>query len=442
MDIILINIKSWISTNCGLAIIDPFLRLHGMKSKVISSTEIEKYLDKSDVFGLSVLDHTYEDAKKLTHQLQDKTVIWGGWTSTALPEYILNENPGVDYIILREGENRLLNLLKSFKHPGMFDSIDGIAYRDDRNKVIIRPPKEYVDMDKLPISNDLATLNDFVFIELSRGCYGGCHYCQEVSKMRFKSAHKTAEDIRYWYAKGYRTFHLGNANSLANGPLLDELVTELETTGFSINLRLVGRPEDVLRNRDIIYRIFQSSTIHLLAITFGIEGNTQHALDLIGRRSTPEMNRKAISSLVSMREKFSTNTIIQANMIPFTHFDMTFDDLVENIRFIGDFGCSRDTITPQLHGLANTPIWTEMTAQGFKQSKKLGLRIFNYTYSDKIVDRIYKKLVHELIRTVSHSNVTDLARISLTQQLHDKFIEFYLTGNIKNAVMDFLKQTG
>ena len=44
MDIILLNIKSWISTNCGLAIIDPFLRLHGMKSKVISSMEIEKYL--------------------------------------------------------------------------------------------------------------------------------------------------------------------------------------------------------------------------------------------------------------------------------------------------------------------------------------------------------------------------------------------------------------
>ncbi len=107
---------------------------------------------------------------------------------------------------------------------------------------------------------------------------------------------------------------------------------------------------------------------------------------------------------------------------------------------MGDFGCSRDTVTPQLHGLANTPIWTEMTAQGFKQSKKLGLRIFNYTYSDKIVDRIYKKLVHDLIRTVNHSNVTDLTRISLTQQLHDKFLDFYHSGNIKNAVMDFLSK--
>lgn len=447
MDIILVNINSTIMTNSGLAIIDPYLKKNGFRSMVINSSEIEMYLDKADIFGISVMDHTFVAAQELTRLLKNKTVIWGGWTTTALPEYILKENPGVDYAILQEGEKRLVNLLKSFKQPEFFDGIDGIAYRDDKNKIIIRPPCEFVDMNELPISNDLAVLGDIVFIEVSRGCYGGCDYCQEEIKMRFKNTHKIVKEIGYWYNRGYRTFHLGNANSISKGSLLRKLLSELEKKGkgLSINIRLVGRPEDVVRNRDVITQIFKSKTVHLNTVTVGIEANTKHALDLLGRGTNPEINDKAISLLISLREKYSPDTIIQGNMILFSHYDMILDDLVENIKFIGNYGCSRDTISPQLHGLAGTPIWHNMKTMGFKESKKLGLRVFDYPFSDKDVDKLYKKLVHGLIKKIvrganekNGNKITDSDRISLTVQVHDKFMEFYNSGDPRKAVMEFI----
>jgi hypothetical protein len=42
---------------------------------------------------------------------------------------MLRENPGVDYVILREGEQRLLHLLRSFTQPELFDQIDGSPTR-------------------------------------------------------------------------------------------------------------------------------------------------------------------------------------------------------------------------------------------------------------------------------------------------------------------------
>ena len=82
---------------------------------MISGSQLDHYLDQADVFGISVMDHSYFTAQQLTQKLRDKTVIWGGWTSTALPEFILQENPDVDYVILQEGEKRLVTLLQSFQ---------------------------------------------------------------------------------------------------------------------------------------------------------------------------------------------------------------------------------------------------------------------------------------------------------------------------------------
>ena len=439
-DIILINTDSITSvqnSNAGLASLESYLNYNGFSCVTIKKEEIDSYINKSDIFGISVLDHTYVTSQKLTEKLRDKTVIWGGWTATALPEFVLKENPGVDYVVLEEGERRLLRLLKSFRDNEKFSDIDGVAFRDARGKIVVRPPTEFMDMNELSVPTELAVSGDLVFVELSRGCYGKCAYCQEVRKMRFKSAQKAAGEIEYWSRKGYRHFYIGGANSIANGPLLREFVQELEQMDLCVELNLVGRPEDVLRNYDVLEKIFKSRTIHLSAVEVGIEANTQHALDLIGRGITPQINRKATDALVRLRERNSPSTAIHANIILFPHFEMTMDDFVENVRFIGDYRCSRNTVAPYLFGLANTPVWHEMKSRGFRMQPEYGLKITGYPFSDRDVDRLFRKLIWIPSKDWIH-DCSSVNFVEAMHQYHDKVMTFYNSGDIKNSVMDFV----
>jgi radical SAM superfamily enzyme YgiQ (UPF0313 family) len=444
-DIILINLDFPLgnirnSFNVGLATIEAFLTLHGIRCRTIHGSEIDQYLDQADVFGISVMDHTYEIARNVTQHLAEKTIIWGGWTATALPEFILNEHPGVDYVILQEGEQRLLMLLKSFEQPALFDQIDGIAYRNEQHEILIRPPRTFLNLDELPIPTTLAVLDQLVFVELARGCYGGCRYCQEVTKMRFKSVPRAVAEIRHWYDQGYRYFYLGNANSIANGPLLKELVAELEVRDLPIKIFLTGRPGDVLRNYDVLSTIFRSPVIHLHSIEVGVEANTQTMLDLLGRRTTPEMNRQAISALLDLRTKYSPDTLIYANIILFTHFDMTLADFLENVRFIGDYQCSREVVALQLYGVANTPLWFEMKARGFPLQANRGLQITDYPFTDKVVDRLFKKLVQTPLQQLRQKKFFSFSdQFEFQRHCHDQLLEFYHAPNMLESVMNFLK---
>ena len=302
VDIILVHIDSWMQSNSGLAVLDPYLRQHGINSMIVKSSELDQYIDRADVFGFSVLNFNYATAQELTQRVREKTIIWGGWAPTAVPELMLRENPDLDYVIVQEGEKRLLSLLRSFTQPELFETIDGIAYRDD-GTIIVRPPTEFVDMNELPRSTSLATVEEVVFIEIARGCYGGCYYCQDVSTMRFKRACKAVDEIQEWHAEGYTIFHLGNANSIANGRLLQEVLEELEARNLRVRLSMLGRPEDILRNADVIERIFQSEIVRPCAVELGIEANSRRALDLLGRRTTPEINQKAVTTLLEFRGK-------------------------------------------------------------------------------------------------------------------------------------------
>ncbi len=442
-DIVLVNPDGWLGNkqfiaNVGLASIEAFLLHHGVRCRTVHISEIDCYVDQADVFGISVMDHTYTSAKMVTQRLQNKRVVWGGWTATALPEYVLQENPGVDYVILREGEQRLLDLLRSFQQPDRFNQIDGIAYRNGNGTVTVRPPQRFVNLDDLPIPTKLAVLNQVVFVELARGCYGRCRYCQEVQSMRFKSAPRVIDQVENWYAQGYRHFYFGDANSIANGKLLDQVARGLQAKGWDIQIFLTGRPSDVLRNQRVLESIFVSRTMHVYSVEVGVEANTEHALHLLGRRSTPEMNSQAIAALLELKTRYSPQTQIHANVILFSHPDMTLDDLVGNIRFLGDFKCSRDVLSLESYGVANTPLWFELKAKGFQPEKDRGLQIIEYPFSDPEVERIFDKLVRAPLRQAKQKKGYAFSdQIEFQRLVHDRLMEFYRSPDIEQSLRDF-----
>jgi len=408
-DIILVNLNTLIfshrqNCNLGLASIEAYLHSHGVNCSVINHYQIDEYKDSSSVFAFSVCDFSYEFAAYWTNKLRDKMIIWGGWTASALPEWLLQKNPGIDYVIIDEGEKRLYELLKSCDEPKLFAQLDGIAYRDSEHRIQIRPPVAFLNMDDLPYPGNLAVMHDLVFIELSRGCYGKCKYCQENSRMRFKSAKRIADEIKYWIDKGYKRFNIGNANSLANRELLAGVLDEIEYRQLYIQIALVGRPDDVLRNQQVLERYFASRYIELIFIEIGIEANAQRLLDLLGRTTTPQINEKAIHTLYHLKKNYSSRVKINANMILFSHFEMTLPELIDNIRFLATYGASRDVFSTHLYGLAKTAIWREMEQKNFPKQERFALQIREYPFKDRHVHQLHRKLVQEPINNMLQSS--------------------------------------
>ncbi len=420
----------------GLASIDSYLKSKGRNSVVINSNNVDAYIDKSEIFGFSILDHTHHIAREITSKLKDKTVIWGGATATSLPEYLLKENPALDYVILSEGEERLLQLLESFENPGVFDNIDGIAFRDSVGQIVIREAVTFMDMNDLPLSMNLVQLGDLIMVDMTRGCYGRCGYCQETFKMRFKSPENTVRDIAHWYEKGYRKFYLGNANSVANGKLLSDVIDLLEEKELEIQLCIVGRPNDYHRNIELIERIFRSKILKIHILEIGVESNSENGLKLLGRNIPKKINNEMMKRLLLFKEQYSPGTNVMANMILFPHFDMVLDDFIENVRFIGEYRCSRFTLSPRVIGLSNSAIWKEMRKKGFGAISD-GLRIVQYNFTDPVVDKLYKKLKSEIDESIKKDNLENNSSVFM-DRLHDKIIEFYESGNIEATVLEYV----
>jgi radical SAM superfamily enzyme YgiQ (UPF0313 family) len=393
--------------NLGLAAINSYLLVRGFDSVQIEMPQITSYVDSANVFGISVWDHTYLSARQLTHALKrtkpDATVVWGGWAAMATPEWMLETNPAVDVVVLQDGERRVEQLLEHFRDPaaaGGLEAIDGIAYRRADGTVVRQPVVNHFDLDQLPVpaGDDHLRVRrqdgqGIVYVELARGCYGRCAYCQHVTKMRFRDPVKVAEEIQFWHAQGAREFYIGNDNSIAHVRLLDALVDELERRRVDVRIWLTGRPNDVLKGLHVVERIFRSEYVRPQAVEMGIESNSLAMLEKLRRGLTPEINRRAMDALMRLRAAHSPATKINANIILFTHWDMTLEDFVENVRFIGDYDCSRDTMSLQLYGVPGTPLWDEMLAQGFNSTGPHGRRVTDYPFSDPDVERLFDKLI-------------------------------------------------
>jgi magnesium-protoporphyrin IX monomethyl ester (oxidative) cyclase len=144
-----------------------------------------------DVIGISALmiinykwvHHIAGLAKKIK---PDVKVIVGGGYAAILPEKVL-EDGNIDFIVIGEGEEVILNILASGFDRQKLAGADGIGFRDVLGrKVINRKPASIRDLDVLPFYDWEGMglekymryhKNRFVSYITSRGCPFGCSFC-------------------------------------------------------------------------------------------------------------------------------------------------------------------------------------------------------------------------------------------------------------------------
>jgi anaerobic magnesium-protoporphyrin IX monomethyl ester cyclase len=158
-------------------------------------------------------------------------IVIGGIHATTFPLEILKNCPEIDFIVIGEGENQLLNLVSYLKQEieNIEEISDGFAYRDNGN-IIIRPKLTFFDnVDDLQFpAYDIIDFKNYqhatdhwhnprglpigVSVPLisSRSCPNKCNFCSNYllmgPKFRARTADSVVNEIEFLY-KSYNINH-------------------------------------------------------------------------------------------------------------------------------------------------------------------------------------------------------------------------------------------
>jgi B12-binding domain/radical SAM domain protein len=190
--------------------------------------QLEKYLSEVNPECTSVILWSFyspqfvnirAELTKLKKQYSAKKIIHlaGGVHASAEPLQTLQA--GFDYVAVGEGEQIIVDFIRSLLNDVPVDSIKGIASLNENAQLKRNGRGELVALDDYPPFAPGHKL--FGSIEITRGCIYACKFCQTpyISKARFR--HRSIENIAH-YAElmrchGYRDYRFITPTSFSYG---------------------------------------------------------------------------------------------------------------------------------------------------------------------------------------------------------------------------------
>jgi|Deesub1362A_J573_1020465.scaffolds.fasta_scaffold00013_49 anaerobic magnesium-protoporphyrin IX monomethyl ester cyclase len=235
----------------------------------------------------------------------DIITIIGGVHPTFLYDEVL-ENKYVDYVVRGEGEETIKELLLALEGGRGLDRVRGIAYRSGR-QVITTSARPFIqDLDGLSPAWDLIDWKDYRYfviprsrlgaVSTSRGCSHNCAFC---SQQKFwhqswrgrqpESVVKELEHLTRTY--GVNVFLIPDEHPTQDRERWERLLDLLIERDLGIYLLMETRAEDIVRDRDILYKYRKAGVVH---IYIGVEATRQETLDLIKKDMKVETGAEAI----------------------------------------------------------------------------------------------------------------------------------------------------
>jgi anaerobic magnesium-protoporphyrin IX monomethyl ester cyclase len=284
-----------------------------------------------DLLGISMMSFMYKrsyDIIKFVKQIKPTLqIIAGGPHISTFREMAIKECPEIDYGVIMEGEETLVELCKGDNES----EIKGLIYKNNEAIVTNNERLFKENLDEIPFPRyDKFPLNKYVTEEIgivsSRGCPYACTYCPVKTtigrKWRFRSAINIIEEIQYWYDRGYRQFSILDDNFSLRQDRVIEVCDEIKKRNFKgieLNCNNGIRADRV--NYEILKNMKEAGFKYL---AFGVEAGNNRILKNINKGETIEITEAAIKSALDLGFKVTLFFIVGSP-------GETMDDLQDSI---------------------------------------------------------------------------------------------------------------
>ncbi len=288
---------------------------------------------KPDLIGIAMKSYRYKDSYALMRKIKSSfpsiPIAVGAAHISTEKELVLQECEAIDFGIVKEGEDTLLELCQG--NP--LDEIKGLLYRDNgaikftgerlfRRDIMALPWPKYEKFElKKYWYPGMMTLS-------SRGCPESCTFCAApvVSGKwwRFRTPENMIEEIKYWYDKGYRRIEFLDDNfTLDQNRILRfcDLIEKSNLKGMVFNVPQGVRADRV--NKQLLQRM---KDVKFASIAFGVEVGSEKMLKLVKKGESLEVIERAIVDAIDVGFDVHLNM-----MVGFP--DQTLQDVEDTFNF-------------------------------------------------------------------------------------------------------------
>ncbi|MBN1380681.1 MAG: radical SAM protein [Deltaproteobacteria bacterium] len=215
-------------------------------------------------------------------------------------DYTLKRYPGIDLIVVGEGEQTIAELVPAMHNRSAWQGINGLAFKEN-GKVVATPARELIkDLDSLPLpSRHLLQMSRYLAVGFalsiitSRGCPNGCIFCQGHRmvghKIRSRNPKQVVDEIESLLAVGHERVNFSDDFFTSNRKRVKAICEEIQRRGLSFGWTAFSRADSV--NREIL-KIMKDAGCD--TIFYGMESGNQEILDRIKKRVTLDRIRKAV----------------------------------------------------------------------------------------------------------------------------------------------------
>ncbi len=266
--------------------------------------------------GISTMTGTQiRNALDLARMVRELTggavpLVWGGPHPSVLGEQTLADD-NVDMVVVGEGDETFLELVKALEHKTPLNGILGLMYKDGTQTVntgcrplldvetLLPTPWELLDVEDY-IHRDayLSDLNRVLDIgQTSRGCPFKCGFCSSASirqrRWRPMSVEKSLEMIEdgirrfdldgFWLRDDEFYINRKRARRIFEGIIERALDVGFYTAGTRVDVFIKSSNEEI--------ETMKRAGAHTLK--FGAESGSQRILDLMNKGITPEQTLEA-----------------------------------------------------------------------------------------------------------------------------------------------------
>lgn len=302
----------------GPAYMAAVLRNQGAKVQIYSmdvyhytNEDLAEFLQLNtfELIGVGFLaarfNETIRDLSKVINRYKkDAWFVMGGHGPSPIPEYIL-KTTYADVIVIGEGEETIIELLKCKLNNCDLSSVKGIAYRDGE-EVFINKRRRPIKIDSLPLPAwDLFPMEKYlnsikrfgmdendkgIGISTARGCINKCNFCYRMEKgIRVRKISNVMEEIKILKEQYNVEYFFIN----------DELFVYPRKRIFDFQNALLDYDLEIKYSCDARVDVFDEEVINALKlsgcqfITFGFESSSQKVLDQMNKNTTVEQNIQA-----------------------------------------------------------------------------------------------------------------------------------------------------